>query len=495
MQSADTRLDTLLSMLQQDRDQLQKQFDAAALREERLRQENEELKAQLLQALSQLASAPRGVSERQGNRGRAGHGDDEDVIDGKAAVGGLPSPSAPPAAAASQQATNPANASQSDSGASISAAPNAAANPDGWRLELAAAIAAVDEVDILTDNIDFSARARQYAAASSPSTTTTPNLSTSSAAEEPVTRESSEPAVPRGPPPPLVVGADDIFWVNQLHTALVDAGFYPGDDDVDDFYFGESTQSAVMTMQACSGLPETGAVDDATWVALLGPNLELKSSRDLTAEQSESEGGGAAPITGSGKPFAELFSSVREDTAVIGPDGGVRGSASRLEVHDTHIFPDGHVEDDEVVVTENVSTSSDGAVHVTASLRASHAATRTEWPVLLEGDGGREVHALQVALGEAGFSAGEEDIQWWQFGDSTLNAVKTFQACSGLPESGVADVPTWKALLGADAVPGDIDSVRSGHSDDEDLALSAFGERVWLIGEQRWEDKSKMKKV
>lgn len=35
----------------------------------------------------------------------------------------------------------------------------------------------------------------------------------------------------------------------QLHTALVDLGYYPGDEDIDDFYFGDSTQGALMTMQ------------------------------------------------------------------------------------------------------------------------------------------------------------------------------------------------------------------------------------------------------
>ena len=92
------------------------------------------------------------------------------------------------------------------------------------------------------------------------------------------------------------------------------------------------------------------------------------------------------------------------------------------------------------------------------------------WPVLHEGDGGREVHALQVALQKAGYypggepaawaagavgsaaqagqqSAGccsrrslmlncllarlrcpaEDDMRWWSFGDGTLAALKTFQ--------------------------------------------------------------------
>lgn len=126
----------------------------------------------------------------------------------------------------------------------------------------------------------------------------------------------------------------------QLQTGLCDLGYYPGDEDIDDFYFGEGTQSALMTMQArcagcscgrlcvsegkpsapafepgngrcscrctavrplepcplaspalpphlpqcCEGLDETGIADAATWAKLLGPGLAPKPSRDLTAD-------------------------------------------------------------------------------------------------------------------------------------------------------------------------------------------------------------------
>jgi hypothetical protein len=33
----------------------------------------------------------------------------------------------------------------------------------------------------------------------------------------------------------------------------VDLGYFPGEEDIDDLYFGEGTQSALMTMQACVG--------------------------------------------------------------------------------------------------------------------------------------------------------------------------------------------------------------------------------------------------
>ena len=50
--------------------------------------------------------------------------------------------------------------------------------------------------------------------------------------------------------------------------------------------------------------------------------------------------------------------------------------------------------------------------------------------VLREGDGGRNVHHLQVALDRNGFNPDVEDQRWWQFGSSTLDCVYTFQVTS-----------------------------------------------------------------
>ena len=59
-----------------------------------------------------------------------------------------------------------------------------------------------------------------------------------------------------------------------------------------------------------------------------------------------------------------------------------------------------------------------------------------------------------------------------------------FQACHGLAETGVSDEATWKALLGASACPQDILELKSGDDTDDDLQEN---DKVWLLGEQRWE--------
>jgi hypothetical protein len=38
----------------------------------------------------------------------------------------------------------------------------------------------------------------------------------------------------------------------------MDAGYYPSDDDVENWFFGDSTQTALLTFQECAGLPQTG---------------------------------------------------------------------------------------------------------------------------------------------------------------------------------------------------------------------------------------------
>ena len=49
--------------------------------------------------------------------------------------------------------------------------------------------------------------------------------------------------------PTLAKGADDIFWVHQLHEALVASGYFPDDDEVADWLFGDHTAHALSMFQ------------------------------------------------------------------------------------------------------------------------------------------------------------------------------------------------------------------------------------------------------
>ena len=49
------------------------------------------------------------------------------------------------------------------------------------------------------------------------------------------------------------MGVDDIFWVNQLHAGLVREGYYAGEEEMEEWIFGDGTQSALLTYQVWSG--------------------------------------------------------------------------------------------------------------------------------------------------------------------------------------------------------------------------------------------------
>ena len=84
-----------------------------------------------------------------------------------------------------------------------------------------------------------------------------------------------------------------------------------------------------------------------------------------------------------------------------------------------------------------------------SQLGEADAQIHSSWPLLANGcEDIAAMRFLHVALSAAGYYCGEVDETEWLFGEGTLNAVLTFQACSGVAETGVTDAATWKALLG-----------------------------------------------
>ncbi|GAX75999.1 hypothetical protein CEUSTIGMA_g3442.t1 [Chlamydomonas eustigma] len=262
-----------------------------------------------------------------------------------------------------------------------------------------------------------------------------------------------------GLPPPLAPGEDDIYWMGRLHEALLACGFGCGDDDTESWYFGDHTREAVLTFQASEQLIETGVADSATWQALLThvPSLAEDILQDIR-EGKVPKDGILCPEGASPHSVTDLVWIVASKQAVNAPSGSIGGFST------------------------------------------SRGASQS-WPVVQEGDGGKDVRTLQACLEDLGFYCGEEDMRWWMFGDTTRNSLMAFQASAGLPQSGVCEESTWKALLGPHAIPedlhdaamsvvsalqgaGDSESEAQGFSDD--LTLPG-GRGVWLLGEQRWE--------
>jgi len=256
-------------------------------------------------------------------------------------------------------------------------------------------------------------------------------------------------------PVTLKLWDDDIYWVNQLQAALLREGLYCGEEEMEEWYFGHHTETALLTWQAMKGLPETGVCDLESWAKLLGPGFRRVEAAEMPPEVQPA-GAGDAGEAGAGRAGAaatkDVFAFLKEEKkpAESGGDGAKAPAP-----------PGAGSTDSEEVRFE-------------------------KWPILRLDEGGAAVHHCHVALEKHGFGCDEDEQRWWMYGDATQAAVMTFQACSGLADTGMVDEHTWKALMGnPDAVPNDIAGLTSDDSFDEDLS-SGNGSRVWLVGEQRW---------
>ena len=255
---------------------------------------------------------------------------------------------------------------------------------------------------------------------------------------------------------------DDIYLMTTIHYRLNEAGFWAGEDDEEDMFFGETTKVALLYFQANARIPETGLVDPDTWRALLG-------------EEAFKWGPPPGAIAFDESKIPEL---VQKAPAAVAPAAAAATANPKYVMAEEDYAPDeydpfGH--DDERGAPQGASFETNGR-------KGAH-----KWPVLREDDGGMEVHKMQVILSEQGFDSGEEDMEYWYFGSTTSAALLTFQASNRLPETGITDLNTWRALLGdelLDISPADA-LERIGHGGFEhDLSRT---DRVFLLGEQRYE--------
>ncbi|CAL5223600.1 g6139 [Coccomyxa viridis] len=311
--------------------------------------------------------------------------------------------------------------------------------------DLANAIAAVDLTDVMEDENPFRRVEQQGLRASSIDLGEQPRslFGDTAAEDDNCVPEPEAPAAGAAGAPVLVPGCDDIYWMNHLHSALSSKGYFPGDEEMESWLFADQTQSALLTFQAVAGIPETGVCDSATWEALLGAEALQEALQE--AAQLGVLDDGANYSAGSAPAAKPLVSS-----APAAPS----------------------------------TSSSFAAAEAPISAPYSSDEELKDWPILREGEGGKLVHHLQVVLNQHGYYCGEDETVWWQFGSDTYSSLLTFQACKGLPETGVADVGTWKTLMKDGAEPSDVLSLQS--EDDTDDDMQASDGKIWLLGEQRW---------
>ncbi|MQM22305.1 hypothetical protein Taro_055355, partial [Colocasia esculenta] len=150
---------------------------------------------------------------------------------------------------------------------------------------------------------------------------------------------------------------------------------------------------------------------------------------------------------------------------------------------------------------------------VLEEIRVSEVAVRPEKPkekegrnALRKGAEGDDVRAMQEALEKFGFYSGEEDMEFSVFSSGTERAVKTWQASSGAIEDGIMT----SELLGrlfmeleareADGANGTAGTSMTNFTDIQQTVIKDDGvtgvevsqQRVFLLGENRWEEPSRL---
>ncbi|RID65515.1 hypothetical protein BRARA_D00704 [Brassica rapa] len=132
------------------------------------------------------------------------------------------------------------------------------------------------------------------------------------------------------------------------------------------------------------------------------------------------------------------------------------------------------------------------------------------------GSEGEEVQAMQEALLKLGFYSGEEDMEFSSFSSGTARAVKTWQSSLGVREDGVMteellqmlfmdqvineDVKTEKVETSTmkqetkEAGNGAVKTQQSIMKDQGNRGNEVSQHRVFLLGENRWEDPSRLNK-
>ena len=268
--------------------------------------------------------------------------------------------------------------------------------------------------------------------------------------------------------PMCKTGEDDLYLMATIQAALNEAGFWAGEEDEADMYFGPSTQEAVCYFQASVGLPEVGYVDPETWRALLG--------------EDKYAWGPAPGAIG----FDEKAASAEQSSPGVELSDGAKAAKEWSETVVSMVDnPDNDPGDDAPLWGDEKTR-----VRMVSEEFTQLNASGDKWPVLRQEDGGMEVHKLHVLLDGLGYYSGEEDMEWWTFGMGTENALGTFQASSGLPDTGLTCLLTWKALLGEERVAmgpaAAFETVGELESGEYTMDLSQQ-DRVFLLGEGRFE--------
>ncbi|CAI0436797.1 unnamed protein product [Linum tenue] len=160
-----------------------------------------------------------------------------------------------------------------------------------------------------------------------------------------------------------------------------------------------------------------------------------------------------------------------------------------------------------VMEVKNEETAAVGSARV-VEVENEETKLRRKKKALRAGSEGEEVREMQEALQKLGFYSGEEDMEFSSFSSGTELAVKTWQATLGAPEDGNmsaellerlyletrTDLPLKGDINGAAVAPmTELSKIHQKVVKEEGAtSVEASHHRVFLLGENRWEEPSRL---
>ncbi|KAK6161778.1 hypothetical protein DH2020_005159 [Rehmannia glutinosa] len=207
-----------------------------------------------------------------------------------------------------------------------------------------------------------------------------------------------------------------------------------------------------------------------------------------------------------GASVSETVANIAKLLQVL-KDGDLGKNANRIADSGTSAVPlviEAAKEEAEVVVKEVISIPDKKEILKTRA-------------TLRKGSEGDQVREMQEALQKLGFYSGEEDIEFSSFSSGTERAVKTWQATLGAREDGIMTAELLEMLFGssgpemtknqehkprgpdkiANGAPvasiSEVSKVQQTVVTDEGVnEVNVSQHRVFLLGENRWEEPSRL---
>ncbi|KAF8088502.1 hypothetical protein N665_0538s0003 [Sinapis alba] len=247
--------------------------------------------------------------------------------------------------------------------------------------------------------------------------------------------------------------------------------------------------------------------EEQRWTRERESLLQEISDLQLRIQTLESQQGSSVPDTVSN--IAALLQILKEKNRIS--ESGV--SAKPMVLEHTREPEEEEEEEEEVVVEKRVVAEE--KVRVSEPVKKKRVTLKV-------GSEGEEVQAMQEALLKLGFYSGEEDMEFSSFSSGTARAVKTWQASLGVREDGVMteellqmlfmdqimdeDVKTYKdeaSSVKQETKEAGNGAVKTQVSEKQQQSIikdqgnrgnEVSQHRVFLLGENRWEDPSRLNK-